>query len=192
MDACDRRQDLGGIDGLEIPVKAGLPQFAAHDAGQGTAGGLPDRGHADAGGIQLGSRAHGGEQRDAGGAGAQDEVDLVGDAVDAVQHVIESAQGERVRRFGIIDLLHGDQGALRVEVGKPRGEFGGLGPAHVAAGGLELPVHVGDADHVVVDQGEVAHTRTHQRLGSPAADPAQAENGDSAALEDFQGRRAGQ
>ena len=43
--------------------------------------------------------------------------------------------------------------------------------------GVDLPVAVGDVDLVEVDQGQAADPAADQRLGSIAADPAEAEHG---------------
>ena len=50
-----------------------------------------------------------------------------------------------------------------------------LGPSDGFGGGHQLPVDVAGADHIVVDDGQLAHAAAHEPFGTPAANAADPE-----------------
>ena len=49
---------------------------------------------------------------------------------------------------------------------------------HVLREGVDLPVGIGDADIIVIDQGNLADAGECQLFGRPGADPADADHAD--------------
>ncbi len=61
----------------------------------------------------------------------------------------------------------------RVDRADARGHLVDLRLAHGAVDGLDLPVGIGDADVVQVEQADLADAAARQGLGDPGTDPAE-------------------
>ena len=68
--------------------------------------------------------------------------------------------------------------SARVDVLAPLLHQGGLVLADRPAGGVDLPIDVGDAHLVEVDQGDVSDPGAHHRLGRVPADTSEADHTD--------------
>jgi len=108
----------------------------------------------------------------------QDQPCLVLQAVDGVDDVVVGFQMELRGVLGGVDFLDGVDFRLRVDVEQPFLERFDLDLSHRLGGGLKLPVDVGDAHAVAIDDGEVADAVAHQTLGTPAPDAADTEDND--------------
>src|SRR5690606_21162062 len=114
----------------------------------------------------------GGDDLDLAPLAPGDQRCLGGHAVDAVDH--------RVELFGDV-LGHGLAGdeishrmdlAGRIDGADACRHLVDLGLAHGALNGMHLPVGVGDADVVQVEQRDLAHAGTGQCFGGPGTDTA--------------------
>ena len=85
---------------------------------------------------------------------------------------------ERGGRVGGEALAAGHYLRLGVDVEEAFAEHFDLWSAEGGGERRELAVDVGGVDKVGVDKGEVPHPAAYQRLGTPGADPAQAEDDD--------------
>ena len=177
---------LGGVDHLVVG-DAPVSQLLAKDPGQVAALGLGDVGDDKGGGVQLVSGAQGGDDGDAPGMGSLDEVQLTAHQVDGVHNVVVTYSEKFLPGRGLVTEAEGVKRAVRVDGRRPcRGRVR-LGLADGVYGGQKLAVQVGGADHVLVNEGELAHPGPCQGLGGVAAHPAQAQYGHMGGLETVYG-----
>ena len=102
-------------------------------------------------------------------------MQLGGDGVDRIDHIVELRQVERrIRRVKCLERVHG---AARVDIRDTAAHDLDLG---LAGGGGErdqLAVAVGERDFVVVDQRQRTDARARERFARKRADPAYTEYG---------------
>ena len=166
---------------------APVPQLPAHDPGQGTHGGFGNVRHLQKGGVQLVAGAQGGDDGDTPLPRLLDQVQLAGHQVDAVGDIVEFP-GEKVLPVG--GVIGGAQGVdpdVRVDVPAPPGRRLRLILPHGGGQGVQLAVDVGEAQGVLIHQGQLPHPGAGQYLGGIAAHAAQAEHRHMAAGEPVQG-----
>ena len=156
---------------------APLTQLLAHHPGQGTALGLGQVPNAELRGVQLIAGAQGREDGKAAAQGGLDQVQLAGNQVDAVHHIVVPRPEKPLPGLRLVFLGQNGEAAFRVDVRRTFRHGLGLGPAQGGDRGFRLPVQVGKAHLVMVDEGERAHAGAGQGLGAPAAHAAQAEYG---------------
>ena len=111
----------------------------------------------------------------------QDKVYLVLEAVNGVDDVVVGLELEHLSVFGGINLLHGVDFSLRINLQKAFLQHLHLDHSHRFGGGLQLPVDVSDADAVAVHNGEVTDAASHQALGAPTAHAPHTEDDDALA-----------
>lgn len=166
---------LLGIHHLQL-LYAPLLAFPPHDPGQGIHPGFIDIRHTELGRIQLVACAHGTDDPGAGFLGPQNQRQLGRHGVHRVHHVVIFLEGE------FPDVVPQDKGVvyphlgLGVDVVNPLRHHFGFLLADGLDGGQNLPVHVGQAHPVVVDQIQRPHPRPGQGFAYVSAHPADAEN----------------
>ena len=173
-------QHFGRIDALELFAWVLAYPFEPFAQGTRQRASLhfPELGHRHFGGVHLEGGAHGGVEPARAFGGVQDQPCLVLQAVDGVDDVVVGFQMELRGVLGGVDFLDGVDFRLRVDVEQPFLERFDLDLSHRLGGGLELPVDVGDAHAVAIDDGEVADAVAYQALGAPAPDTADTEDDD--------------
>src|SRR3546814_15157719 len=100
-----------------------------------------------------------------------------GDIVEAVQHKKYKKDGGE----GIVGrdaLMDGGDGHVRGEPGDGFPCGVGLGTTNIGGCEQHLPLQVGKVDRVIVDDGQLAHTRCGEILDRRIADAARANDGD--------------
>ena len=135
-------------------MDAPIPQFLAHDTGQGTAVGLGDVSQTELGGVQFVAGAQGHDEGNIQPPGGLRQVQLAGDQIDGVHDVVvAAASGEKVIPMsGVIGGLHGVQDRVRVDIPDAGGHSLRLGQSHCGVQRLQLAVDIGDGDCVAVHQ----------------------------------------
>ena len=173
-------QHFGRIDALELFARVLAYPFEPFTQGtrQWASLHFPELSDRHLGGIHLEGGSHGGVELAWAFGGVQDQPCLVLQAVNGVDDVVVGFQMELRGVLGGVDFLDGVDFRLRVDVEQPFLERFHLDLSHRLGGGLELPVDVGDAHAVAIDDGEVADAIAYQALGAPAPDAAHAEDDD--------------
>ena len=153
-----------------------LPQLVPHDTRQRTARGLVDVRDLQHGGVELVARAHTADDARSGLLGLLDQLQLARYRVDRVHHVVILREIELCCRFRRVERLIGVHDAVRVDVVHALCGNLHLVPSDRAVRCDQLPVEVGQADRVIVNQVERADPRAHQRLYHMAAHAADAKH----------------
>ena len=117
--------------------------------------------------------------------GVLNQRQLAGDGVDGVHHIVELGEVEAVLGLRAEEGLVGSDLDVRVNVvdallGHIHLEF-----AHGLAGGNDLAVEVGQADLIIVDEVQCAHTAAGQCLHRVAAHTADAKHGHAGIVQLF-------
>ena len=86
---------------------------------------------------------------------------------------------------GLGGLLYGVDFRLGVDLQKPFFEHLYFHQPYRFGGGLQLPVHIGDAYAVAVHNGEVTDAAAHETLGAPTAHATHAKDDDTLVLNAF-------
>jgi hypothetical protein len=100
-----------------------------------------------------------------------------------------SSSGPVLGRHEVIDAGHLAGGVDVLDAARHRIH---LGRAQCAAQGLDLAVDVGLGDVVEIDEHDLRHAATRQRLGSPGTDTADPDDGHARGAHLFVGRTAPQ
>lgn len=184
---------LGTPDADEFPlwVAARLLELLAEGAGEAVAFDLAELGALDLEGVHLERGAHRGEERDRGnGKRVADQRRLAGERVDGVNDVVEAFEPEARRGRLVVDLRADIQFDVGVDGPQSLREHLNLDLSDGLRRGHQLTVDVRDADLVRVDEQQLPHPRADQRLGTPAADAAETEDGNARRLKGVGGRRS--
>ena len=106
---------LRAVDHLDV-LDGSLAQLLADDLGQRVVDGLEDVGDAPLGGVELVGRAHARDERHVEVVAAADDVELGGNRVDAVDHIVVLREVEQVGVAGQVEALVLAHDALGVDV----------------------------------------------------------------------------
>jgi len=175
-----------GVDHLQV-VNAVLAADLSHDPGQGAHAGLVDIRNLKGRGLHLIARAHGADHRNARRTGPKNDLLFAGNGVDGIHHIVI---------LGKIELV----GGVRHEKGLVSRHLAvGIDvqnavPGHIhlvfcngAAGGQNLPVQVGDADLVVIDQIQRPNPGPGQGLHGISPHAADAKHGNPGVFQPLHG-----
>ena len=180
-----RHGRLLGIHDFYPPFDAALAQFFSDDARQ--------RADLRAGNVrrfkllgkQLIPRTHGRDDGRFCGHRARDDFHLGGDVVHGVKYVIICRKIKIVRRALPVKTNAGDDATIGIDVGDaPRHNL----RFRLTDRGMQrhdLAVEVALLHPVPVDEQDLSHARTGERLGAISADAADPEHGNAAAIQFF-------
>lgn len=140
----------------------------------------------DLGGVGAATGSSAGDDGDVFFAAGGEEVALLADGVDGIDDDVGMGGEEVFRVFrGVEGLLDGAAGLGIDEVDSP-GQCDGLGLADGLGGGVDLPVGVGEAEIIEIDEGELPDAGTGEGFDGPRADSAEANDHDVALGEFFE------
>ena len=149
-------------------LHAPAAQLLAHNAGQGADGGLAEVGDLQPGGVQLVAGAQGADDGGPSGPALQDQIQLPGDSVDAVHHVVVGFEIELIPGLREVKGLVGVDLNIRVDVPDPGRGGLDLGLTQGAVQGEDLAVEIGAGHPVVVDEVQSPHAGPGQGLDDVA------------------------
>lgn len=169
---------FSGVNDLYSGGNPALAEDFTHAAGHSAVAGGRNIVNLDLARIKLVGSTHAGDNRYPLFTAEFYQGRLGGKVVDGVQHVIGLWNKQL---FGIFP---GEKGLDRIDLcggidvaQSLRHDFD-LGSANCAGKGMDLPVDVGQADVVEIDQCDMADTGPSQRFSGVAADPADAADHD--------------
>ena len=169
-------EHLAGIDNRYPLFNTPLPQEFTYGPSHAALVGIGNVGNMDLCRVKLGRRSHAGDNGDSPLQATDDQMDLAGKMVNTVHNIIVGTGKEKVAVFSCIEITIRDDFSLGVDETQPVGHNLHLGFADRAIHGMELPIHVGEADIVEIDDSQPADAGATEGLGSKAANSAQTEN----------------
>ncbi len=152
---------LGREDHLHAALDPLLLQQLPYRARHAALMRLGDVGDPDLGRVEFRGRPHAGDDRNIPLTAGADQVQFAGDMVDGVDHVVVTVAQQKVAVLGGIEVLVRDDLSLRVDQAHPLRHDHGLGLADGAVHGVELPVDVGEADLVEIDDDQPPDAGPH-------------------------------
>ncbi len=135
--------------------------------------------HPDARRITPAARAATGHCEDVATAAFGQQQRLVPGAVDGVDHRVKALRKDLRSRGFIEKLRHDTNVPGRVNGTRAIGHGLGLLAADLPVHGVELTVHIGQADFVEIHQGEVSHAWASQGFDGPRPDASDANHRDA-------------
>lgn len=177
---------LGLFDGVVVV----LPELFSHEAEEAVIRRVGEVVGAHPGGIAFSPGSPGDDERNVSLPAGGDEKGFFLDGIDRIDDDVEPV---REQSFGGVFGEKGEtfvNDEFRVDESHPFGERGDFEAPHRSVQRRELPVHIGDADLVEVNEGDLPDTAAGERFRSPGADPAHADDGDMRGAECWQGRRS--
>ena len=175
----------------EFPARQTLRllELAAQRGSQRTALHLPKFGNRNLRRVHFQGGAHRGEENRFRVGGAANEQHFVFQTVDGINDIVIGSEVEIVSGLFAVDFHQGLDFRLWINAQEAFAQCLNLHLPHCGGGGHELPIDIGDADAVGINNGEVAYARPHQALGTPATNAANTEDDDAGRREnDHDGR----
>ena len=144
---------------------------------QGVLAGEGEVGDLDAARVAATAGRPAGDDGNAAFFAGGDQMALLTHGVDGIDDDVKSCTEELVGiLFGIKRLFFFD-GAVGIDGVDAVGHGGGFEASDLAVHGMELSVHIAEANFIEIDQSQVAHSRAGECFDCPRTHAANADNG---------------